>query len=475
MFANPAPYWRLVAHLGWQDIQEAAIIVNPPRHAQAGTIYARVPEAGPGRLAVSAVDRFFTDTHQFIRDARPSAHTLTARQEHELSARCIIMAVLEQSARTSPYRSGLLHSTDIHHPEDLFRLIRQPWIDDVTALARNAATVLDSQTDRPHTPNPTFDGSPDVGGADADIIIDTCLIDIKTTINPALKGEWLHQILSYTLLDYSDQHRIDRVAVLMPRQSTMPTWPISQFMDTLSNHRAQDLSPRTPRPPEYPPENDPAPALPNPSSRPTSLQLRRIPLRPDGTLPAMPLHNDQSSQPPVNDLPTLSAEDMVALLQGRLPQHRHLLTTHLRPPRYLTLIPANPFFNPEPAITRYRQSHTVTLTDRSIFISNPTNIGLISLAHVHSIHTLPNHSIRINTSNTNIKIPPVCRPFQFAQKASLIIAGHPPDPIPPSCRTCQNCLLAQCSIGNPTINTDCCPLQPNFDTCPSFTPRQRPT
>lgn len=49
--------------------------------------------------------------------------------------------------------------------------------------------------------NPTFgDASQLIGGADADVIIDNRLIDIKTTIRPHFKGEYLYQLLAYYAL-----------------------------------------------------------------------------------------------------------------------------------------------------------------------------------------------------------------------------------------------------------------------------------
>ncbi len=49
--------------------------------------------------------------------------------------------------------------------------------------------------------NPTFgDASQLIGGADADVIIDDRLIDIKTTIRPHFKREYLHQLVGYYAL-----------------------------------------------------------------------------------------------------------------------------------------------------------------------------------------------------------------------------------------------------------------------------------
>ena len=46
---------------------------------------------------------------------------------------------------------------------------------------------------------PTFDGSGCVGGADADMILGTSLIDVKTTVDPKVTRDGLWQILGYAL------------------------------------------------------------------------------------------------------------------------------------------------------------------------------------------------------------------------------------------------------------------------------------
>jgi len=82
----------------------------------------------------------------------------------------------------------------------------------------------------PHVLNPTFAGSPDVGGADADLVIDGCLIDIKATVNPKLDPDFLYQLAGYLLLDYDDQLHIDTVGIYMARQGMLFTWSVADFL-----------------------------------------------------------------------------------------------------------------------------------------------------------------------------------------------------------------------------------------------------
>ena len=84
------------------------------------------------------------------------------------------------------------------------------------------------------TLNPHFEGSTDVGGADGDLILNRCLIDFKTTVNPKLDPEWLRQLVGYVLLDYSNAHEIDSIAIYLARQKILLQWPIEELLHALS-------------------------------------------------------------------------------------------------------------------------------------------------------------------------------------------------------------------------------------------------
>ena len=82
--------------------------------------------------------------------------------------------------------------------------------------------------------NPTFIGSSDVGGADADFIIDGCLIDVKTTVKLGDWRSWLYQLIGYTLLDYDDRYGISEVGIYFTRQGTLLRWKLHDLMFRLS-------------------------------------------------------------------------------------------------------------------------------------------------------------------------------------------------------------------------------------------------
>lgn len=81
---------------------------------------------------------------------------------------------------------------------------------------------------------PVFDGSLQVGGADADFILDGALIDCKATIRPErINRAEIYQLAGYLLLDYSDTHAISSVALYLSRQGALIDWSVEDFLGLL--------------------------------------------------------------------------------------------------------------------------------------------------------------------------------------------------------------------------------------------------
>jgi hypothetical protein len=81
---------------------------------------------------------------------------------------------------------------------------------------------------------PVFTGSADIGGADADFIIDGMLLDCKATVNPTRLGDAeIYQLAGYLLLDYDDQYGISRVGLYLARQGKGIIWTVEEFLGLL--------------------------------------------------------------------------------------------------------------------------------------------------------------------------------------------------------------------------------------------------
>jgi hypothetical protein len=103
-------------------------------------------------------------------------------------------------------------------------------VDDVVAQSQ----LVQRQSFIANTKNlvlgPTFDGSLDVGGADADLIVDGLLIDFKSTAKCKLTSMILRQLISYWLLDYSDHYSVKEIGVYFARYGALWTMDISGLL-----------------------------------------------------------------------------------------------------------------------------------------------------------------------------------------------------------------------------------------------------
>ena len=160
----------------------------------------------------------------------PVAKRLSGAEEDELNRHCIVLALMEEVVRTN---DGRLLRGEFSDADFLIDLVESNWIDDLRELSWTFYDSCDHLLALPHVLNPTFDGSKDVGGADADLIVDGMLIEIKTTKKPEIKPEWIWQLLGYMLLDYSDCHRIGSIGLYMARQGILFEWDLEETIRAL--------------------------------------------------------------------------------------------------------------------------------------------------------------------------------------------------------------------------------------------------
>lgn len=83
--------------------------------------------------------------------------------------------------------------------------------------------------------NPTFAGSRDVGGADADWIINGVLYDCKVSKRQrSFSRREVLQVLGYVLLDYNDTYSTHSIGWYYPRQQIRFTHPLPDIMQRLN-------------------------------------------------------------------------------------------------------------------------------------------------------------------------------------------------------------------------------------------------
>lgn len=76
-----------------------------------------------------------------------------------------------------------------------------------------------------------------VGGADADLIAGSCLVEIKTTIHRRPPPRDVFQMLGYVLLDFDDRYGLDEIAYWSARHAAIVTVPVTDVVDDVGAAR----------------------------------------------------------------------------------------------------------------------------------------------------------------------------------------------------------------------------------------------
>lgn len=188
------------------------------------------------RLPLDCTLEFIELLHRSTRSIAAHIRQPTDDEERTLACICLVLSVFE-SFRRSGGRGWPPSFYNGSLPQDasgLLDMIPDSWVRDVTELTKG---FVDSHADwhgKPATLNPVLAGSRYVGGADADIVIDGCLWEIKTTFLRKAPGKWFYQLLGYVLLDFDDALSIDHAGLLFPRQGAEISWPLSRLIQELS-------------------------------------------------------------------------------------------------------------------------------------------------------------------------------------------------------------------------------------------------
>ena len=200
-----------------------------------------IPESS--QLTEACVGGFLKTLDLTVNSIAAHSRRPTDTEERALARFCLVLAALEAVRRggTRAWPPQYFDETPPHSAADLLASVAGAWVGDVASLGNAFSDRYDSWRGADAVLNPNFAGSADIDGADADLIADGCLWEIKTTKQSAAEGKWLHQLLGYALLDYEDEYGVDRVGLLLPRHNTQVSWPISDLMAAMSGRDDLDL------------------------------------------------------------------------------------------------------------------------------------------------------------------------------------------------------------------------------------------
>jgi hypothetical protein len=196
-----------------------------------------------GPYSLELVEAFFTRLDDIVENIRPVGRRLLVDEERTMARYCFILALFEEVYRSDRYKDGpLLVPYPKQSIDELLTIPEDAWIDDLSQLSFLFYDRCHDLLSRPFILNPTFSGSRDVGGADADLIVDRCLIEIKTSKLSKIDPGWLRQLAGYLLLDYNDEHHIQSLGIYMARQGLLFSWPLDEFLNILTGNIDVSLS-----------------------------------------------------------------------------------------------------------------------------------------------------------------------------------------------------------------------------------------
>ena len=175
---------------------------------------------------------FFYSLGRMTECNSPVRRRMPALLEDELNRHCLVLALLEEAFRSRNIDS-VLAKYWYSDASALFGMVEDHWIDDLRELSWKFCEEYGHLASLPSVLNPSFDGSRHVGSADADLIVDGTLIDIKCTIKSEIRADWLRQVLGYVLLDHSDRYRITGIGIYMARQGLLFRWDLEEALDKL--------------------------------------------------------------------------------------------------------------------------------------------------------------------------------------------------------------------------------------------------
>jgi hypothetical protein len=241
-FAVTAPA-ELIAYAGAADVLSNLLLEVNPEHP---ALWRTVPGTGLGvqqtvdpltpGLPPNPVSAFFAQLGDRVPTIAPVGHALDDGAERELSRYCFALGLFEEAFRTGTVAPGSLLNavTPTTTVDEFLSAIPDSWVEDLAQLARLCVDAFGNRFDRPAVLNPVFAQSRAVGGADADLISDGMLLEIKTTINPRIDGAWIRQLLGYLLLDTAGEFEIRSLGLYLARQGRLLEWPLPDALDIIA-------------------------------------------------------------------------------------------------------------------------------------------------------------------------------------------------------------------------------------------------
>lgn len=188
-------------------------------------------------ISASVIER---RTVERIAKLGPSQRLLDGEQWRELCRMVVILARFEQYFRAGPTVLAYLGEPLSTHRDDLnelaLALASEPSLRDLEALGRTTIEDHISIRDAQELAiGPTFAQSAALRGADADLIYDGTLLDLKSSSQARIVGrDEVWQLVGYLLADTDDLYRIAHVGFAALRRRRSIFWRAGDLISQLT-------------------------------------------------------------------------------------------------------------------------------------------------------------------------------------------------------------------------------------------------
>ncbi len=207
--------------------------------ATVATVAARLLDSALRRTSTrpSVIERLAVGR---IGGVQPWAGELSEEEWIELAGLAGILARFEQFFRAGPvvwpYLARPLREFHGDLGELATALVNRPTLWDICTVGRCAVEDHLGIRDAAELHiGPTFAQSGPLGGADADLVYDGTLLDLKSTSTARVLGRIeLWQLLGYLFADTDDAYRIRRVGFGALRRRRSIFWPAQELVDLLA-------------------------------------------------------------------------------------------------------------------------------------------------------------------------------------------------------------------------------------------------
>jgi hypothetical protein len=175
----------------------------------------------------------------------PVGRALDADEERRLCGMCYLLGHYE-SARYHPEaierNRVIARIANLKDVDAQLALVPAAALDDVSAMSHRFSEVARNLLGQKAVVDPHFPfGSSGWSVAEADLVVGSTLIEIKTSRTLPTGLPFIYQLVGYLLADTNDAYQIAEVGWYLARYGALVTWPVTEFLDKLAG-RAVDLA-----------------------------------------------------------------------------------------------------------------------------------------------------------------------------------------------------------------------------------------